>query len=212
MMTASMSFCLSSISRKSLYLAAFVYASRSLMAEGETTPDSRFGRSRPANCRSIYPGSMSQTATRFSPASTSSAVLFMPIPPNPTMATLSVSDGARLEAVAPRTCLGMIIAPRANLALSATKSRRVKGLMKGSGRRGGPGQPAAAPADTSLAFHSRYREWHDGCFAGRKIGRPVLGHTVRRSPNPQNRRDLIEARLPKAVLAMHEHVPQSVPA
>src|SRR5687767_15947107 len=105
---------------------------------------------------------MSQTATRFSPASTSSEELLIPMPPNPMQAKFNVAEGALLEGVAPRTCLGMIIAPSANLALSATKSRRVKGLI-GDGRRetgdgSGGTKRSFAPEDTSLAFHTRYRE------------------------------------------------------
>src|SRR5262245_19646323 len=76
---------------------------------------------------------MSQMATRFSPASTSSETLFMPMPPNPTTAKLSVSEGARRSGGGARTCRGMIMAPKAILAECETKSRRVLMAAAGEG-------------------------------------------------------------------------------
>ena len=61
-------------------------------ADGAVCPCA--GRMRPASERSTYAKSASQMATMFTPAFTSACMFDMPMPPIPTIATLSVSLGA----------------------------------------------------------------------------------------------------------------------
>ena len=86
-----MSFCFSSICRKSAYLAAFVYASPSCTFCGVGGPSR--GLRRACSDRSTYGKSTSHTATMFSLSICD--MLLMPMPPIPTQAMLSLSLGAR---------------------------------------------------------------------------------------------------------------------
>ena len=99
--------------------------------------------------------------------------LFMPMPPNPTQAKLSVSEGARRSGVAPRTCRGMIMAPSASLALSETKSRRENWLdMAMSAWELGVGGRSLRRSDTTLAYHDRSAGMQIGYSRTRIRGMP----------------------------------------
>jgi hypothetical protein len=64
----------------------------------------------------------------------------------------------------------------------------VKGLMRDRAGGGGPDHPAAAPVNTSLAFHSRYRECHRRSTEEKestgRLPESRLGQALA-SPNPQ---------------------------
>ena len=125
-----MSFCLSSISRKSRYFAALSNCARSFAPSGRGEPSRFFCFSLSLTFRSENPRSTSQTATRFSACASTSAFP-EPIPPNPTIAMFSVSLGA-WNPGPPRTWRGTIIgkpagtnaAASADFAAVSTKSRR----------------------------------------------------------------------------------------
>ena len=108
-MTASMSFCWSSMTRKSLYVLAFGYFLKTGSARAKST---------------------SHRATMFSVALLSR--FDFPIPPTPTAAMLSLSLGAGVP-WPPSTCRGTMVKPAVAVAALARKVLRgTEALFLGS--------------------------------------------------------------------------------